>query len=104
MAFVTLQYERSISVECAACRKSKSQNTGFPFYQLSSVQSEGKSKSQNTGFSFYQLSNVQSGGKSKSQNTGFPFYQFIKHLHDKLHHILHRCRDVVSIYQQRNQC
>ena len=51
---------------------------------MSSVHSEGKSKSQNTGFSFYQLSSVQSGGKSKSQNTGFPFYQFIKqakHIH-----------------------
>ena len=63
VALVTLRYYRSISVECTAC---------------------GKSKSQNTGFSFYQLSSVQSGGKSKSQNTGFPFYQFIKqvkHIH-----------------------
>ena len=31
---VSLHFKRSNSVECAACGKSKSQNTGFPFYQF----------------------------------------------------------------------
>ena len=31
---VSLHVERSNSVECAACEKSKSQNTGFPCYQF----------------------------------------------------------------------
>ena len=38
---------RNISLSLFYLRKSKSQNTRFPFDQLSSVQNEGKSKAQN---------------------------------------------------------